>query len=272
MTQVWRDMDRATLDVAYSNSGAVPNVGELVAEFGRRSAAFFESPAGRSGERDVRYGAAERQRFDFFRASEAEAPTFVFIHGGYWQSRAKEEFTFVAEGPLGLGMNVAMAEYTIAPDANMTQIVREIGEMLDFLVARGIARIVLCGHSAGGHLAAVYRNHAAVVAVLPVSGLFDLEPISAGSLNDKLGLSEMEIERYSPIRHIQPGPPMVVAVGSDELSELVRHSREYAQACVSTGEAVSYLPVPDANHFSILFDLAQPDGVQLSALAKIIER
>jgi acetyl esterase/lipase len=260
-------MDRATLDVAYSNSGAVSNVGEIVAEFERRSAAFGATEPALAGERDVRYGPAERQRFDIFPARKDAALTFVFIHGGYWQSRSKEEFAFVAEGPLGLGMNVALAEYTIAPDATMTEIVAEIGQLLDFLVARGASRIVLSGHSAGGHLAAVHRKHAAVIGVMPVSGLFDLEPISAASLNDKLGLSEEEIERFSPIRHIETGAPMVVTVGSAELPELIRHSRDYAAACMENGEAVSYVPVIDANHFSILFDLAQPDGVQLTALS-----
>jgi len=37
----------------------------------------------------------------------------------------------------------------------------------------------------------------ALCAALPVSGLFDLEPISAGRLNDKLGLSAEEITRFS---------------------------------------------------------------------------
>jgi len=270
MTQAWRDMDRATLDAAYSNSGAVSNVAEIVAEFERRSAAFYASDVALSGERDVSYGPADRQRFDIFPSARSDAPTFVFIHGGYWQSRSKEEFAFVAEGPLGCGMNFVLAEYTIAPDASMTEIVAEIGQLLDCLVARGSTRIVLSGHSAGGHLAAVYRAHAAVIGVLPVSGLFDLEPIGAASLNDKLRLSKQEIERFSPIRHIESGVPMVVIVGSAELPELIRHSHDYAAACMQEGEAVSYVSVPDANHFSILFDLAQSDGVQLSALRKAL--
>jgi arylformamidase len=263
MTIAWRDMDRATLDAAYSNTGAVSNAQELVLEFERRSAAFY---ADCGGERDVKYGPAPRERFDFFSATKPDAPTFVYVHGGYWQSRAKEEVAFVAEGPLACGMNVALAEYTLAPDASMTQIVAEIGRLLDVLVARGHRKLILSGHSAGGHLAAMHRGHPAVSHALAISGLFDLEPISAGSLNDKLGLSAQEIARYSPMQHIDSGAPMVVSVGDAELPELIRHSRDYASACTAAGEHASYVPVPGANHFSILFDLARPDGVQLSAL------
>jgi arylformamidase len=264
MNLSWRNMDRATLDAAYSN-------GNPPADFETRSAAFY---ALHSGDFDVRYGAAPRERFDFFPVASGRpstAPTFVFVHGGYWQSCDKELCAFVAEGPLARGMNVVVAEYTLAPTASMTQIVSEIGRLLDFLVDQGHTTLVLGGHSAGGHLTAVHRYHPAVAYALPVSGLFDLEPISAGRLNDKLGLSAEEITRFSPMRHIAHGAPMVVSVGGAELPELIRHSHDYAHACADAGEHVSYSPIPGADHFSILYDLADPEGVQLKALAQLMQ-
>jgi arylformamidase len=264
MNLSWRNMDRATLDAAYSN-------GNPPADFETRSAAFY---ALHSGDFDVRYGAAPRERFDFFPVASGRpstAPTFVFVHGGYWQSCDKELCAFVAEGPLARGMNVVVAEYTLAPTASMTQIVSEIGRLLDFLVEQGHTTLILGGHSAGGHLTAMHRYHPAVKYALPVSGLFDLEPISAGRLNDKLGLSAEEIARFSPMRHIGCGAPMVVSVGDAELPELVRHSHDYAHACADAGEHVSYFPIPGADHFSILYDLADPEGVQLKALAQLMQ-
>lgn len=264
MQSPWRTMDRATLDEAYSN-------GDPPADFKTRSEAFYASHA---GELELRYGSAPRERFDFFAASgdhQASAPTFVFVHGGYWQSCDKELCAFAALGPLGRGMNVVIAEYTLAPTASMTQIVSEIGRLLDFLVKQGHATLILGGHSAGGQLTAMHRYHPAVKYALPVSGLFDLEPISAGRLNDKLGLSAEEITRFSPMRHIAQGAPMVVSVGDAERPELIRHSRDYAHACAEAGEHVSYLPLPGADHFSVLYDLANPDGLQLRALEKLMQ-
>jgi acetyl esterase/lipase len=270
MNPSWRNMDRATLDAAYSN-------GDPPTDFKTRSAAFY---AAHHGELDVRYGPAPRQRYDFFPAKKGDrtnkndrtdTPTFVFVHGGYWQSCDKELCAFVAEGPLGLGMNVVIAEYTLAPDASMTQIVGEIGLLLDFLAERGHSTLVLGGHSAGGHLTAMHRAHPAVRHALPVSGVFDLEPIGAGRLNIKLQLSEQETARFSPIRHITHGAPMVVSVGDAERPELIRHSHDYAQACVIAGERVIYVPLPAADHFSVLYDLAKPDGLQLIALAQLMQ-
>jgi acetyl esterase/lipase len=84
-------------------------------------------------------------------------------------------------------------------------------------------------------------------------------------------LSEQETARFSPIRHITHGAPMVVSVGDAERPELIRHSHDYAQACVIAGERVIYVPLPAADHFSVLYDLAKPDGLQLIALAQLMQ-
>ncbi len=265
MSDDWRAMDRASLSAAYNNSDFTPGFGAIIAEYAERTAAF---EAAHAGSRDQAYGPAPRQRFDVFapKAPAPGAPAFVFIHGGYWQSREKDDFAFVAEGPLGLGLTTVLAEYTLAPEAPMTRIVGEIGALLDHLAGAGHGRIILCGHSAGGHLAAAHRNHPAVVGVLAVSGLFDLAPIQAGALNEALQLSDAEVERFSPIGHIRPGPPTLVAVGAAERPELVRQSRDYAAALAEAGEPARLLELAGLNHFDILFDLARPDGAMLSAM------
>ncbi len=271
MTTLYRGMDRATLDAAYNNSKAVPGSARMMVRFRARSADVYRDVACRRG---LAYGPSPRQRYDWFAAGPAGAPTFVFIHGGYWQACAKEDFAFIAHGPLKRGFNVVLAEYTLAPQASMTQIVGEIGALLDHLQADrdglGIAGLPLClsGHSAGGHLAAMYRSHPLVSQAMPISALVDLEPISLGSLNDKLQLTAREVEAFSPLRHIARGAPMTVVVGDAELPELIRHSRQYAADCQERGETASFVPVPGCNHFSVLEDLASPTGVQMTALAR----
>lgn len=273
MQHVYRHMDRPMLDAAYNNTKAVRDFPGVYAGFQSRSAALY---ARRPCRRDLAYGPGPRQRFDWFPAELADAPVFVFIHGGYWQNCTKEDFAFVAEGPLALGFHVVLAEYTLAPEASMTQIVAEIGSLIDHLAADrsalGIAGSPIClsGHSAGGHLTAMYRSHPAVTHAMPISALVDLEPISLCWLNDRLQLTGEEIERFSPIRHIKAGVPTLVTVGAAELPELVRHSREYAAACEAFGESVRYLPVDGCDHFSVLEELALPDGSQMHALAGLI--
>ncbi|MFM0287152.1 alpha/beta hydrolase [Paraburkholderia megapolitana] len=271
MTLLYRAMDRATLDTAYNNVKAAADFPGTLARFQEQSEALYREVP---GQRDIRYGARPRQRLDWLPCGRPDAPTFIFIHGGYWQNCAKEDFAFVASGPLGRGFNVVLVEYTLAPVASMTQIVDEIGRLLDHLAADtgtagfGGRPVCLSGHSAGGQLAALYRAHAGISYAMPISALVDLEPIGLSWLNDKLQLTAVEIAAYSPLRHIGQGVPMTVSVGAAELPELVRHSSDYAHACNERGEQAAYLSVPGCTHFSVLDDLAAPDGVQMNALAR----
>ena len=124
---------------------------------------------------DLRYGPRERNRIDFLKVHD-DAPTLLFIHGGYWQNRAKENFTMFAEGPLGYGINVALIGYTLAPDATLDEIVAEIHAGIDFL-ARELPALggdgkglVVSGWSAGGHLTSMALSHAYVKAGMAISG------------------------------------------------------------------------------------------------------
>ncbi|MCA3862202.1 MAG: alpha/beta hydrolase, partial [Burkholderia sp.] len=181
MTILYRGMDRAALDAAYLNTKVVPDFPALLASMQARSATLYEAASVRH---DLRYGAQPAQRFDWLSCGQPDAPLFVFIHGGYWQHCAKEDFAYAASGPLACGFDVILAEYTLAPAATMTDIVGEIGALLDYLAhdpdGLGTAKrpIHLSGHSAGGHLTAVHRAHPGVVSALAISPLVDLEPIS----------------------------------------------------------------------------------------------
>ncbi len=270
MTQFYRGMDQAALRAAYDNVAAVADVAERMLGFQARSAALYAAVPCR---RDVTYGPQPRQRFDWFPCGRPDAPIFVFIHGGYWQSRSKEDFAFIASGPLGRGFNVVLVEYTLAPEASMTQIVGEIDALLAALAADrdGLGTrgpVSLTGHSAGGQLSALYRTHESVVHAMPISALVDLEPIAMSWLNEKLQLTQAEISAYSPMRHIGKGVPMTVSVGTAELPELVRHSGEYVAACRQAGEQVAFVPLAGCNHFTILEDLARADGVQMEAVVR----
>jgi hypothetical protein len=267
----YRGMNREALDRAYNNVAAVPDVAETMADFDRRSAAIYD---GVGIKRDLAYGEGARQRIDWIPGSRAGAPTLAYIHGGYWQSLSKEKFAHVAAGPLAHGYNVALIEYTLAPEARIGAIVSEIGQAIDFLVAHfeewgaDPARLCLAGHSAGGHLAACHRTHPAVSLVLCMSGLYDLEPIRLCYLNKKLNLTPAEVAAYSPEIHIGPGVPTLLTVGGAELPELKRQTADYASCLRAGGELVEEISAPGCNHFTITEMVALSDGAALNAVVR----
>ena len=260
---VYRGMDRAALDAAYNNSAAVADSAKIVADWEARSARLRAAhPEGM----DLRYGPDERNRVDYFSARR-DGPVLVFLHGGYWQNRAKEVFSFVAEGPLAWGINVALVGYTLAPQKRLDGIVAEIRAALDWLqqslAMLGGKKIYLSGWSAGGHLTAIAMDHPAVTGGLAISGIYDLEPMRLSYINDKLRLDEAEARRNSP----GPTPkPLVVVYGADELPELRRQSEDYAK--LLRGKAVA---LPRRNHFTILEELASPHGMLTALVRKMVQ-
>jgi arylformamidase len=262
MRAIYRGMDRAALDTAYNNSAAVANSAQIVADWQVRSDRIrAKYPDGL----DLRYGPAERNRIDFF-AAEKNAPLLVFIHGGYWQMRAKELFTFLVPGPLAHGISVALVGYTLAPEKRMDAIVGEIRTAISHLDSKS-NRVIVSGWSAGGHLAAMVMQMPVVNAGLVISGLYDLEPIRHCYVNDKLRLDAQEASRNSPISLPAFSEPMTIAYGKDELPELRRQSEEYAKAV----KQAKLLALPNHNHFTILEELASPDGVLTRELRTLID-
>jgi acetyl esterase/lipase len=267
-------MDREALDAAYNNTAAVglPKRDQYVAGWTARSDAVRQ----RGGALDLRYGDGPRQRLDFFPCGRSSAPTLAYIHGGYWQMNDKEPYAFFGEALLPAGFNLAVIEYTLAPAARLDQIVGEVRAAVAWLIDRAAelggdpARVFVAGHSAGGHLTAAAMNDPRVAGGIAISGIYDLEPIRLNYLNEKLGLDPAEAERNSPIKHLPvEASPLVVSVGLGELPELIRQSEEYATAWRRSGLAGEYVPLPGHDHFSILEELAQPNGKLLAALKEM---
>jgi acetyl esterase/lipase len=269
---LYRGMDRAALDVAYNNTAAVGQArrDQYVADWAARGTALRPRVSARI---DLRYGAAPRQRLDFFACGKSAAPTLAYIHGGYWQMNDKDTSAFLAEGVLPAGFHLALLEYTLAPEARLDQIAGEVRTAVAWIIehARELdadpRRVFVGGHSAGGHLTAVAMGDARVAGGIAISGIYDLEPIRLNYLNDRLRLDEAEARRNSPILHLPArAGPLVVTVGLGELPELIRQSEAYWTAWHRHGLPGRHLPIAGHDHFSILEELARPTGQILAAL------
>jgi arylformamidase len=270
---VWRGMTRAQLDAAYNNSAAVKNSAEKLDEWARRSA---QTRARRPDALlDLAYGQRPRNRIDLFRCGRPRAPLLIFIHGGYWQRNSKEMFSCMADGALANVFDVALIGYTLAPDATLTEIVGEVRAAVRWLRAEGprfgagMSKVIVSGWSAGGHLTALALAEAD--AGLAISGIFDLEPCRLNYLNEKLNLTLREQADLSPIRRLpSSSPPLAIAFGTAELSELQRQSRDYVSARQAAKLPTEMLALEGHDHFSMLEELARPDGKLVDCLGRLV--
>jgi len=259
----WGTMSQAERDAAYNNTDAVTDSATLNAARAAGSATFR---AARPDHLDIPYGPRERNKIDLFPAADPNAPCLVFVHGGYWQRNSREMFANLIAGPFAHGWAGAVPGYTLAPDASLTEIVAEVNAALDWLAANGHAHgiagpVVLSGWSAGGHLTAMCLGHPSVTAGLAISGIFELGPIRDTYLNNALRLTDQEIVALSPMRLPMVGKPLAIAYGSAELPPLVSNSRDLHAMRSAQHLPGPLIPVAGANHFTIVHELRDADGM-----------
>lgn len=231
---------------------------------------------------DQSYGPGERQRYDLFRArGTANAPLVVYIHGGYWQRGDRKAQSFLAKEFNLRGVDVALPSYPLAPAATVAEITDALRQCIRTLYERTKKRPVVIGHSAGGHLAAAMlatdwsaqANLPAdlVRAAYALSGAFDPEPLIMTSLNDALKLDAASARAANVI--IGRKPPtsaiMVAAVGGDESQEFIRQSLEIAAGWSAAGVKAECVVVPNANHFTILDEVARGESAVLARIVSL---
>jgi arylformamidase len=273
---VYRGYSAAALEEQYSPRASVPNHEAITADAVARSAAYRETAA--NAVYDVAYGPHRHETMDIFRPADPDgAPVHVFIHGGYWRSRFKEEFSFVAGPLVDAGAVVAVINYALCPEVTLEEIVRQTRAACAYLwrnpdVHRGNRRRMhIAGHSAGGHLAAMLMttDWPAFGAGLPrdmvksatlLSGLYDLEPLLQTSVQADVRLTADDARRLSPVL-LKPATdaPIVIAAGGAESDEFRRQSRILADAWKDYAPVEHFDP-PGLNHFTILTETATADS------------
>jgi arylformamidase len=268
--------DAAWHDAQYDNRARIPGALGIIESWAERS---VSARARLRGRLDLAYGTEPSERADLFgsRRAGAGAPILVWIHGGYWRALDKRDQSFIAEPFVDAGAVVVVPNYALAPAARVETIVLQVVQAVAWAWRQAgtwggdPARLVVAGHSAGGHLAAMSLacDWPRLGADLPpdtvrvavaVSGLFELEPIRrAPFLNRDLGLDEASAARLSPAWMPAPqGRTLHAFVGGDESEEFLRQNRAIRAAwgdrVVPTCE-----DVPGRNHLDVLDELVDPE-------------
>ena len=239
---------------------------------------------------DIPYGDAPGQNLDFFpvqSGARGDVPLLVFIHGGYWRSLDKSDFSYVAPPFTHAGAAVAVINYRLIPGVPLEELVRDVLMAVTWCYLHAghyganPHHLYVAGHSAGGHLAAMMlaaqwpRWHGAlppevVRGALAVSGLHDLEPLRhAPFISADLGLDEKRALALSPaLMPPATHAPLITAVGGDESSEFKRQSAFLAQQWKSV--FMKDVAMPGHNHFSICTDFGNRDSPLVKSLLDLM--
>jgi arylformamidase len=253
-----------------------------IAERWARDAAAYREAAGARAQLDVGYGQRPRQRLDVFEpGSGAGGPVVMFIHGGFWQFMDRSAFSHLARGANARGLSVAIAGYTLCPEATVAEILDELRSAVAFLAKRYGKPVTVYGHSAGGHLTACLLatdfgafdsslGAGVVPAGLSISGLFDLEPLIDSSFNQGLRLDAAEARRLSPLFWPAPaGKSMRSWVGAEETPEFRRQTRVLVEHWRAAGVHIEGAELAGASHFAVLDPLTDPASAITHDLVKL---
>lgn len=271
--QIYRGMDRATLEREYNARGTVDSIEPYLEAYATLSA---EMRATLPCHLDVSYGPSDAETMDIFPAGP-DAPVFVFIHGGYWRLLSKDDSAFMAGVFTQAGVAVVALNYELAPAASLDEIVRQCRSGVAWLNANGrefginSERIFVGGNSAGGHLVGMLISQGwqadfgvrdnVIKGALAISGLFDLEPVRMCAPNAWLKLDKEAAARNSPQLHLpERGCPLLVSWAGSETDEFKRQSRDYASAWSARGFPCTTFGLSERNHFDIILDLIDPQS------------
>jgi arylformamidase len=212
----------------------------------------------------------------------------MFIHGGYWRSLDKRDFSFLAPTFVAGGISLAVVNYDLCPKVSMDEIVRQMLRASRWLwlhaedYGMDQDRLYVSGHSAGGHLTAMLMcaQWPTFDRQLPkdlwkgglaISGLYDLRPLVAVEwLNVDLRLDEAAALRLSPA-FMPPATraPVMTCAGGDESSEFLRQNALLGERW--RGAFAGDVSMPGKNHFSVIDALADAQSALFQGARKLMK-
>jgi arylformamidase len=281
---VFGGYDKPALDAQYDNRSRHPEHKALHAAWsaeGDKVLAEFDCRL------DIPFGPSPDEVLDIYLPKKPKAaPVNVFLHGGYWMSRHKNDFRFIARGVVPAGAISVIVNYALVPAVTPDEQVRQCRAALawTWANARSVGgdpdRVFVSGHSAGGHLAAMTMATDwprfggglppdLIKGATALSGIYDLEPIRHTFMQATLGFTRDQAARLSPAR-LAPATraPLIVAVGGGETAEFLRHADELAAAWKGKVSALTKMVRPGINHFTILGEFADPTNPLARATLK----
>ncbi|MEZ5668245.1 MAG: alpha/beta hydrolase [Alphaproteobacteria bacterium] len=249
----WDDLSDSDREIAYSPRHGVPDAERIIEGWLSRSAAI----AAESPPETVAYGDGGRHRLHLFPLADPAAPTCFFIHGGYWQSREPKDFYFLARDLNAAGFSVILPGYDLCPDVRLAEICVQLERAYDAAHARVGRPMLVGGHSAGGHLCGWLMtrpgNRDRIAAGLPVSGVFEPEPLIGTWINDKVGMDAAEAERCSAMRApVAALCPTRTLVGGAESRQFHLQAELWTDKLKAAGADADWISVTGCNHFDIL--------------------
>lgn len=225
--------------------------------------------------RDIPFGNAYRQRLDIYAptglGADAALPVIVFIHGGGWRAGDKAGYEFAGRAFAARGFVTVVPNYRLSPDVHFPDFVADGAAALRWvrthIAARGgdPDRIVLVGHSAGAHIAALLAmderwlgaDRAAVAGWVGMAGPYDFLPLDTPATRGAFG-NTLDLDATQPINFASAGdPPALLLHGSEDTTVKPRQSTRLSDRLEAAGVEVRHIVYEGIGHIRIMTALSR---------------
>ncbi len=201
------------------------------------------------------YGNDPDQVYERYGLPNAERPTVVLIHGGYWRSQHdREHMRRTAEELSNLGWSVVLAEYRRSPHLP-AETLQDIDSLLATLAPE---HLVLTGFSVGGQLALLCASkHLHIRQVITLAPVTDLvatehERLGEDAVRDWLHEPASNHPELNPTFSRPISIPIIVFHGTDDARVPISHSRKYVHGRLDLGEDIRLFEIAGAGHFELV--------------------
>ena len=228
-------------------------------------------------EGGLSYGPEARHRLDVYRPRRPgpSGTVVVFFYGGSWRKGAREDYAFAGAAFASRGYLTVVPDYRLYPEVSFPAFLEDGARALAW-VWREIAghggdpaRIVLAGHSAGAHTAALLaldRRYlaaagvppSAIVGAIGLAGPYNFDPAAYRTTRAVFATAASPAEtRPVTFAHAE-APPMLLLHGLDDTTVRPKNSSDLAEALEAAGASARYLPLENIGHIAVLLALAAP--------------
>ncbi len=278
--RVFMDYDQAGLDDAYTQTKWAPDAARTIAGYASASEAARRA----FPPRTERYGPGPAELVDIFAPADANAlPVVAFIHGGAWRALSKDDASAAAAMFLPQGCLYVAVGFDNIPATTLPAMADQVARALHWLRANIVrfggdaARLFVCGHSSGAHLAAVQLTRPGTAGLMRggicLSGLYELHPALQSVRSAYVTLSGGETGLLSPLRHMgQLSCPVLVANGGRESPEFQRQAEVFSSVLVGMGRLESRVQMPALTHFEVPDQLNHADTPLSQEVLRMVHR
>lgn len=215
-------------------------------------------------EEVLAYGRHPEQVIDRWGPMQPTGAAVILLHGGYFLGEFGRDLqnTF-ARACAALGLAVYNVEYRREGcGGDLEATTSDVRAAIDFLVAeRGVRRISVIGHSAGGYLALTLVDHPAVELAVALGAVCDLEATVRSGLDEgavvcwlgahpddaKELYASSDLMKRSPLRARQ-----VLVHGVKDRVVDISQSRDHARKAHARGDDVELVELTGEGHFCFL--------------------